>query len=115
MEVAWMVFISIVVFLIVFFVAWGLRVKPLTAVALACIWTLLIQCIMLPTSLATLKTLEWSGWWGAYWILAVGFFIYLIFYVTYMATKDHEHPKHHHHDHDHHEHGKVIEVSEMDF
>jgi len=91
MDVVWMVVITVVVFLIVFFVAWGVGVKPLTAVALACVWTLLIQAIMTPTSIANISSFQWNGWATFYSIMAAAFFIYLIVYVTMMATRASEH------------------------
>lgn len=91
MDPAWMVVITVIVFLIVFFVAWGLKVRPLTAVALACVWTLLIQAIMVPSAFTNLQSFEISGWWGALWLLSAAFFIYLLFYVSFMASKDQDH------------------------
>jgi len=104
MEVGWAIFIIIVVFLIVVFVAWGLGVRPLTAVALACIWTLVIQAILFPSLSEVNNFLTVSsdgvkkgvsGWMWFYGLLALAFTIYLIFYVTFMATRDHV-PKIHH-------------------
>lgn len=94
MDAVWMVLVTVIVFLIVFFVAWGLGVKPLTAVALACVWTLLIQCLMFPSTMTNLDTFQWNGWLTVYAVLAAFFFIFLIVYVTIIATKDH-YPKRH--------------------
>lgn len=88
MEVVWMIVIAIIVFLVVFFVAWGLRVRPLTAIALASVWSLLIMAILFPTGVPQFDTFTFTGWWTVWAILIAFFYIYIIFYINFMASKD---------------------------
>lgn len=95
MDIGWALVITIIVFLIVFFVAWGMRVRPVSAVALACIYTLIVQILLFPATTtwkdlfaAKLGINNMSFWNWLYWLLGLFFMIYIIFYITWSASKD---------------------------
>jgi tellurite resistance protein TehA-like permease len=95
MDIGWALAITIIVFLIVFFVAWGMGVRPISAVALACIYTLIVQMLLFPATntwkdiiAAKLGLNGMSFWTWLYWLIGLFFIVYIIFYITWAASKD---------------------------
>lgn len=87
----WVVIISILVFLIVFFVSWGLRVTVFSALALASAITLLFMWLLYPPiSLATnfIDTADNPVWSSIYSFLMFLFLFYVLVYVVYMSIFD---------------------------
>lgn len=85
------VFLTIIVFLIVFFVSWGLHVRVVSALALASVISILFMYLAYPpvAILVNLRdAIASPGWVIIYWILHLLFIFYIFVYVVYMAVYD---------------------------
>lgn len=84
-------FLTILVFLIVFFVAWGLHIRAVSALALASVIALFFMYLAYPpiAMISNLRdTIGSPGWVTLYWILHILFAFYIFVYVIYMAIYD---------------------------
>lgn len=85
------IFLTVIVFLIVFFVSWGLHVRIVSALALASIISLMFMYLIYPpiALLSNIRDTIGSPEWAIiYWILHLLFVFYIIVYVIYMAIFD---------------------------
>lgn len=85
------VFLTILVFLITFFVAWGFHMRVVSGLALASVISLLFMYVSYPP-VAMITNLRDSimspSWISIYWILHIVFIFYIFVYVIYMAVYD---------------------------
>lgn len=85
------VFLTIIVFLIVFFVSWGLHVRSVSALALASAISLLFMFLAYPpiSMITNIRdTISSPGWVTTYWVLMILFLFYSFVYIIYMAVYD---------------------------
>jgi len=85
------IFLTVIVFLIVFFVSWGLHVRIVSALALASIISLMFMYLIYPPIALISNIIDTIGspeWAIIYWVLHILFIFYIIVYVIYMAIFD---------------------------
>jgi len=85
------IFLTIIIFLIVFFVSWGLHVRIVSALALASIISLMFMYLIYPpiALISNIRDTIGSPEWAIiYWVLHILFIFYIIVYVIYMAIYD---------------------------
>lgn len=85
------VFLTIIVFLIVFFVSWGLKIRVLSALTLASVISLFFMLLCYPPviNMSTISDIILRpGWELAYWIIMFILLIYILTYTLFVAVYD---------------------------
>lgn len=85
------VFLTIVIFLIVLFVSWGLGIRILSALAMSAIISIFFMLLCYPPVL-NMNTLRdiflLPGWQTAYWVIMIILIIYVFTYTLFVSVYD---------------------------